>query len=337
MDHEPTGEELTLHFLELDRVIERAENSTTHYQILGIERSATGHDIGVAHRRTMALLNPLDSRHSTLPVYMAARIRKAIDKVVNAYIVLNNFGSRVEYDNSLIHRAPVPIPFDFGRAYEKKQGISPPQPLFSQPVSQDQRAPLPAEQRPVARVAQPFVAQPLVVEPPVLPPPVAQPRVIQHMTSPSVKPPAAEATNDTIEIKYSTNRSLFTRRVEDSKDSDKRRYQRLKLAIPTYVTGYDQSHSKWTEVAHTLDVSIGGVALQVAKEMPEGAVVHLTIPMPTKLRWHGYTDPTYQVYAIVRRVEPGDRDQRVIGLEFLGASPPLGYLKKPWAKFQTKF
>jgi hypothetical protein len=24
-------------------------------------------------------------------------------------------------------------------------------------------------------------------------------------------------------------------------------------------------------------------------------------------------------------------------LEFLGASPPLGYLKKPWAKFQTKF
>jgi hypothetical protein len=332
MDQEPTGEELTLHFLELERVIERAEQSSTHYQVLAIDRSATGHDIGVAHRHTMALLNPLDSRHSSLPAHMAARIRKAIDRVVNAYIVLNNFGSRVEYDNSLIHRAPVPLPFNFGSISEMKPGISPhvPRATSGQP---DQRAPRSTvEQRPA-----PVVVQPPVVQPPVAAPPSAgQPRIVQHMTS-STKPPADAAPKETIEIKYSTNRSLFTKSATDSKDGNKRRYQRLKLAIPTYVTGYDQSHGKWTEVAHTLDVSIGGVALQVAKEMPEGAVVHLTIPMPTKLRRHGYTDPTYQVYAIVRRVEPVDRDQRVIGLEFLGASPPLGYLKKPWAKFQTKF
>jgi hypothetical protein len=323
MDHEPTGEELTLHFLELDRVLERAEHSPTHYQVLGIERTATGHDIGVAHRRTMALLNPLDSRHSSLPAHMAARIRKAVDKVVNAYIVLNNFGSRVEYDNSLIHRAPVPIPFDFGKVPEKRPSVTPPvRPPSSQPVLQNQPAPLPiAVHRPA---------------PVVTHAPVTQPVVTQHSTS-SLKPSAENEARETIEIKYSTNRSLFTRRADDSKDGDKRRYQRLKLSIPTYVTGYDQSHGKWTEVAHTLDVSIGGVALQVSKEMPEGAVVHLTIPMPTKLRRHGYTDPTYQVYAIVRRVQPADRDQQVIGLEFLGASPPLGYLKKPWARFQTKY
>jgi len=334
MDHEPTAEEMTLHFLELDRVIERAEHSLTHYQVLGIERSATGYDIGVAHRRTMSLLNPLDSRHSSLPAHMAAQIRKAIDKVVNAYIVLNNFGSRVEYDNSLIHRAPVPIPFALGNVSEKRPGTSPPvqRPPSSQPVAQDQQAPvLNAQQSPAPEAVQPPAHQPPVVAQPS----AGEPRVVQHMTS--AAKPSADSARDTIEIKYSTNRSLFTRRVEDSKDHDKRRYQRLKLAIPTYVTGYDQSHTKWTEVAHTLDVSIGGVALQVAKEMPEGAVVHLTIPMPTKLRRHGYTDPTYQVYAIVRRVQPGDRDQRVIGLEFLGASPPLGYLKKPWARFQTKF
>ena len=326
MDHEPTGEELTLHFLELERVIERAEQSLTHYQVLGIDRSATGYDIGVAHRHTMALLNPLDSRHSSLPAHMAASVRKAIDRVVNAYIVLNNFGSRVEYDNSLIHRAPVPIPFNLGSFSEVRPRVSPPVPRA--PSSQpDQRAP----RSTVEQRTTPVVAQPPVVAPP----PAGQPRIIQHMTSPAK--PLADAPKETIEIKYSTNRSLFTKSATDSKDGNKRRYQRLKLAIPTYVTGYDQSHGKWTEVAHTLDVSIGGVALQVAKEMPEGAVVHLTIPMPTKLRRHGYTDPTYQVYAIVRRVEPVERDQRIIGLEFLGASPPLGYLKKPWAKFQTKF
>ena len=332
MDQEPTGEELTLHFLELERIIERAEQSSTHYQVLGIDRSATGHDIGVAHRHTMALLNPLDSRHSALPVYMAARIRKAVDRVVNAYIVLNNFGSRVEYDNSLVHRAPVPIPLNFGTMSDRPAMLPPPVPRAhaSQP---DQRArQSTVEQRPA-----PVVSQPPMVQPPVAARPSAgQPRIVEHM-GPLVGASADAPPRETIEIKYSTNRSLFTKSATDTKDGNKRRYQRLKLAIPTYVTGYDQSQGKWTEVAHTLDVSIGGVALQVAKEMPEGAVVHLTIPMPTKLRRHGYTDPTYQVYAIVRRVEPVDRDQRVIGLEFLGASPPLGYLKKPWAKFHTKF
>ena len=314
MDREPTGEELTLHFLELERVIERAERSTTHYQVLGLERSATGADIGLAHRRTMSLLNPPDFRHSALPASMTTRIRVTMDKVVKAYIVLNNFGSRVEYNNSLVHRAPVPIPFDFGRLTEKRPNAPPavPRPPSPQPILQDE----PASLSTLAQNAAPAVAQ---------------------QSTFFARPLAEAESKETIDIKYTSARALFTKPVEDFKDGNKRRYQRMKLSIPTYVTGYDQAQGKWTEVAHTLDVSIGGVALQVAKEMPEGAVVHLTIPMPTKLRRHGYSDPTYKVYAIVRRVESYDDHQRIIGLEFLGASPPAGYLQKPWARFQTKF
>ena len=316
MDHEPSCEELTLHFLELERVIERVGRSSTHYQVLGIERSATRYDIGVAHRHTMSLLNPLDLRHAALPASLTASIRETLDKVVNAYVVLNNFGSRVEYDNLLVHKAPVPIPFSYGRMTEKiYSGES--HPLSPAPITQ---AIVPDGPAPSLASAE-LNAAPLIAEQSIF----------------AEAPLAARAGKETIDIKYSTNRSLFTKSAEDSKDADKRRYQRLKLSIPTYVIGYDHAQGKWTEIAHTLDVSMGGVALQVAKEMPEGAVVHLTIPMPTKLRRHGYSDPTYQVYAIVRRVQTSERDQRVVGVEFLGASPPIGYLKKPWARFQTKW
>jgi len=48
-----------------------------------------------------------------------------------------------------------------------------------------------------------------------------------------------------------------------------------------------------------------------------GLVLHLNMPLPTKLRSHGYSDPSYQLYAIVRRAEPLKSGTRIIGLEFL--------------------
>jgi hypothetical protein len=42
------------------------------------------------------------------------------------------------------------------------------------------------------------------------------------------------------------------------------------------------------------------------------------------------------MYAIVRRVEPLTDGMRVVGLEFIGASPPPDYLHKPWATFRTQ-
>src|SRR5262249_40609862 len=58
--------------------------------------------------------------------------------------------------------------------------------------------------------------------------------------------------------------------------------------------------------------------------------------LPTKLRSHGFSEPGYNMYAIVRRIEPMAADSRVIGLEFIGVQPPAGYLHKPWAAFRTQ-
>jgi hypothetical protein len=311
----PTESDLKRHFLELEGVLDRVERASTHYQVLGVDRSATSDEISLAQRRTMAVLNPPDSRHSALPADFSRRISATLREVVKSFMVLGNFGSRVEYDNSLVRRAPVPLPIDLGRAVSnrpaKRAGVDA---IFGEP------API-QEPSPSGTAATPN----------------AHSNVSGNREAPATRS-SKGADQDTIAINHSPAQVLFTKSVaERKKEADKRKYQRLRLSIPTYVTGYDRTGGKWTEVAHTVDVSIGGISIQLAKNMPEGAVVHLTFPMPTKLRRHGYSDPTYQVYAIVRRIQPQDEKQHVVGLEFLGASPPPGYLQKPWAKFQTKW
>jgi len=72
------------------------------------------------------------------------------------------------------------------------------------------------------------------------------------------------------------------------------------------------------------------------RRVKHGLVVHVTLPLPTKLRSHGFAEAGYNMYAIVRRVEPLTDGLRVVGLEFIGASPPGDYLHKPWATFRTQ-
>jgi hypothetical protein len=120
------------------------------------------------------------------------------------------------------------------------------------------------------------------------------------------------------------------------KDDNRRRCDRFKLAVPARVTGYDRKSGKWHEMTETLDVSRTGLTLRLRRRVRHGMVLYITLPLPTKLRSHGYTDPGYNVYALVRRVEPPKKGLRVVGFEFLGEHPPAGYLERPWAVFRTK-
>ena len=89
-------------------------------------------------------------------------------------------------------------------------------------------------------------------------------------------------------------------------------------------------------MAETVDVGRTGMTLRMRKRVHPGGVLYLTLPMPTKLRSHGYSDPHYCVYALVRRVEPPLEGVREVSLEVLGEHPPAGYLEKPWAGFRTR-
>jgi CheY-like chemotaxis protein len=116
-----------------------------------------------------------------------------------------------------------------------------------------------------------------------------------------------------------------------------RKSERLKLAIPARVTGFDHNGGEWREESETLDVSRTGVRIYLKKRVRHRTVVQLFLPLPLELRSHGGPEQSYNVYALVRRVEPPRNGQRVVALEFLGENPPTGFAQKPWATFRTKW
>ena len=114
-------------------------------------------------------------------------------------------------------------------------------------------------------------------------------------------------------------------------EKNRRQTARLPLYLPVRVTGYDRAGGKWQEITQSGDVSRSGVRLPLKHRVRRGMVLHLSLAMPWQMRQHGHDEPTYQVYALVRRVLPASAPGvKMIGLEFIGARPPAGYLEQPW-------
>jgi hypothetical protein len=133
-----------------------------------------------------------------------------------------------------------------------------------------------------------------------------------------------------------SQKEVFSEFSKGSTSDNRRRAERFRLAIPVRVVGFDRKNGKWQEMAETIDVSRTGANIRLRKSVRHGTVLYVTLPLPQKLRGHGFADPAYKVYALVRRVEPPKKGVRVLGLEFLGEHPPSGFLDKPWAIFRTR-
>ena len=125
--------------------------------------------------------------------------------------------------------------------------------------------------------------------------------------------------------------------VTDEEADNLRKSERLKITIPARVTGFDRNGNEWQEESETIDVSRTGVQLPMKRRVRHRTVVQVFLPLPLELRSHGGPEQGYNVYALVRRVEPPKNGQRVVALEFLGETPPAGFTQKPWATFRTKW
>lgn len=119
------------------------------------------------------------------------------------------------------------------------------------------------------------------------------------------------------------------------KGINRRRAVRIRMPLSVRVTGHDRRNGKWDEMAETIDVSRTGITIRSRRKMRHGAILFLSLPMPEKLRSHGFGAPSYNIYAMVRRVERAKGGARTVGLEFLGEHPPKGYLETPWALYRT--
>ena len=283
-----TGKLISAHYLEIDYLLERVEGASTHYQTLGLERSASADEIISAYQKSVAILHPTYHKvRAAVSDDMLARIDKAFKKLSQAFSDLTDANKRAQYDNGLNPRSPARRPRETPRTNK----------LSTTKAAQDQTS----DQTPKKSKK-------------------------EHL-------PAAVAA----EVKVAPElRAVFTKTATQSATSERRRCERFKLSVPALVAGYDHEGGKWQEVTKTIDVSRMGVAVWMRKKLKHGLVVHITLPLPTKLRSHGFSEQGYNMYAIVRRVEPLIDGKHIVGLEFIGATPPADYLHKPWSVFRTQ-
>ena len=273
----PAG--LSAYFLELERLLERIESSATHYQVLGLDRSAAREHVDQSYRHALSLIYPQYIVGATVPPDVTARVEGAFKRASLAFSVLAGFARRREYDRTLLSH-----------------------PQKGQETATPARAP-------VSFAAEVSAARP---EP--------QTHADDEITVPRVRSQPA----------------VYAERGRTVSGDNRRRCERMRLSMPARAMGFDRKDGKWNEMSETVAISRTGISLRMKRHVRHGNVLYLTLPMPTKLRSHGYSEPHYSVYALVRRVEPARQGARVVGLEFLGEHPPAGFLEKPWAIFRTR-
>jgi hypothetical protein len=153
----------------------------------------------------------------------------------------------------------------------------------------------------------------------------------EQMNSPVVAPETCHL------AQVQEHSKVYSEFAISTSNDNRRRFERFALSIPVYVTGYDRSCGQWHEMTRTLDVSRLGARLKLRRRVQHRTLLHLALPLPMRLRCYRHYDPSYSVYALVRRIEPIKDGFRVVGVEFIGEHPPGGYCNKPWATYMTKW
>lgn len=281
-----TGKLISAYYLEIDYLLERVEGATSHYQTLGLERSAAADEVISAYQKSVAVLHPSYYKvRAAVPDDMLVRVDQAFRKISRAFAELTDNNRRAQYDHALNSKL----------ATTRLRGTA------EGPALRPQGAP-------------------------------------QMPPGPQTKNTPEKAHNSAAaaEIRVAPELAAVFSRSKQPATLERRRCERFKLSVPALLAGYDAEGGKWQEVTKTINVSRMGVAVWLRRQVRHGLVVHITLPLPTKLRSHGFSEPGYNMYAIVRRVEPLIEGRRVVGVEFIGATPPTDFLHKPWSTFRTQ-
>jgi hypothetical protein len=83
---------------------------------------------------------------------------------------------------------------------------------------------------------------------------------------------------------------------------NRRRYTRVKIAIPVRAAGHTRDGRAREEIASTEDASLRGLSFRLTTRVEQGQLLHLTQPMPRQLRLYDDSEPTYSIYGVVRSV-----------------------------------
>ena len=116
---------------------------------------------------------------------------------------------------------------------------------------------------------------------------------------------------------------------------EQRKTSRIKMTLPIQISGQDAPENKWQEISRVLEVSRTGASFHLKHAVPPGLILHLSFPLPWKLRQHGHAEPSYKIYAVVRSTTPQPNHEFRTGVEFIGENPPATYHTQPWAIYSS--
>lgn len=321
-------EQLSEYHLKLSRLIERIEHATTHYETLGIDPSASYDEVMHAFYKALSILYPVQIIRNSVPQQTVEQMDKAFSKASSAFSTLANSYGRKKYQRQLMLNAKNSLNATFEAAKSAAQFTNKVQSTYrpATPTQRQAKAKTEVAEKPLAAPAAPATPSPSV-EPPdtVLASPVVNSRI----------PPATGNTYQPVNTGSELTR-VYSESYNENTDGNRRRNQRIKMSLPTRVSGYDSSKNKWDEMTHTVDVSRTGASVRLRKRLRCGNIAYLTLPLPSKLRMHGFSETSFNSYAIVRRVDPLQNGQRVVAFEFIGEHPPKGYVERPWMIFKPQ-
>src|ERR1043166_3072301 len=94
-----TGKLISAYYLEIEYLLERVEGASSHYQTLGVERTATNEEVISAYQKAVTVLHPSYHKvRASVPDEMLVRVDQAFKKVSQAFAVLTNAKLRRQYD-----------------------------------------------------------------------------------------------------------------------------------------------------------------------------------------------------------------------------------------------
>jgi hypothetical protein len=100
------------------------------------------------------------------------------------------------------------------------------------------------------------------------------------------------------------------------KAADRRRWERLPLAIPVFVRGLDRQGRQFVDFATALNISAGGALLAIHRHLQVGAKVSLEIPSTPVSHTAKSRRPAKRSFAAKAvRVTAADGSQ-LVGLQF---------------------
>lgn len=284
----------------LNRLFARIENATTHYELLELQQTATYEEVLQAYQNVLAILYPSYKLRMATDEKLLEKMDAVFNKISWAFAILANFRKRADYHTFVLSKAQ--------KAQPAAQKAAPNQATSStlKAISEARKS----------TGEWPSISQELASDKPV------------------TRSTSKEMPQYNLNVVDAGSRVVYNEFGTASKDDNRRRSQRFKLQLPARVAGFDRVGNKWHEMAQTIDVSRTGVTVTMKKRVRQNTVLYLSLPLPTKLRTHGFADAGFNTYVLVRRVEPLKNGVRTIALEFIGEHPPAGFLQKPWATFR---